>query len=215
MEQISEMGSEINVASVIVASDNKIFFYDNQGTLYCRSAANGMLIWVMNASQGGWRIGSKVSNSVNKNNIIIKDNDLILVDDSGNLFCIDALLGVSKWNMKNLFANGIIRTKEKQELILPTTTNKIVIVSTKFGKVTNEFELPIDRDNESITDLQIINENILVSFSDGWIYKIKAKQKAEKFFRGGLAPVVSLTEIDGNCLVTDYDGKLTLLRLSP
>ncbi|MCU0414787.1 MAG: hypothetical protein MUE91_10380, partial [Ignavibacteriaceae bacterium] len=59
-----------------------------------------------------------------------------------------------------------------------------------------------------------IEDKILVGFSNGWVYKIKMKQKVEKFFRGGFAPIVSLTNVDGNCLVTDYDGRFTLLKLT-
>lgn len=214
-EQISEMSSDIGVASPVISSDNKIFFYDNQGTLYCRSSTNGMLIWKIETAQGGWRIGNKQSTLTNRKNLLIKDKNVFLIDDSGNLFCIDALLGVPKWNIKNIFASGIIRTNKKQELLLPTVKNKIVVVSTKLGKVTSETDLPIDRNKEVITDLQAINENIFVSFTDGWVYKIKTKQKAEKFFRGGLAPAISLTNVSNNCLVTDYDGRLTLLKLTP
>lgn len=214
VEHISEMSSDLSAASVIISSENNIFFYDNLGTIYCRSANNGLLIWKIEAAKAGWRIGGK-SKLTNQNKMFIKDNDLFLIDDSGDLYCVDALLGMVKWDIKNIFANGIIRTNKKQEVLLPTAKNKIVAVSTKLGKVTSEIEFPVDRSNESITDLLVIKENIFVSFSDGWVYRIKPKLKAEKFFRGGLAPVISLTEINGNCLVTDYDGRLTLLRLSP
>ncbi|MCU0364878.1 MAG: hypothetical protein MUE93_04305, partial [Ignavibacteriaceae bacterium] len=109
---------------------------------------------------------------------------------------------------------SLIRLNNQNELILPTTKNKISVVSTKLGKVTTEIELPLELRNESITDLIVIKDKILFGFSNGWVYKIKMKQKVEKFFRGGLAPIVSLTNVDGNCLVTDYDGRFTLLKLT-
>lgn len=211
-EQISEMNSETYIISMIVSSDNKIFFYDNQGTLYCRSAANGMLIWKIDASEGGWKVFSQSAFSPNKNSLIVKEKDLILVDDSGNLFCIDALLGNVKWNIRNLNANKFIRINSKGELILSTTKNKIILVSTKLGKVTSEIDLTTVKNNAVITDIEAFGANIIISFSDGWVYKINVKQKAEKYFRGSFAPVISLTEINDNCLVTDYDGKLTLLK---
>ena len=139
---------------------------------------------------------------------------MFLVDASGNLFCVDALLGTVKWNIKNVNAYGIIKLSNQNELILPTIKDKIAIVSNKLGKVTTEIELPLELKNESITDLTVIGDKILVGFSNGWVYKIKMKQKVEKFFRGGLAPIVSLTNIDGNCLLTDYDGRITLLKLT-
>jgi outer membrane protein assembly factor BamB len=208
-QQITFSGQEISVVSSIVHSDNKIFFFDNKGTLYCFSAVNGMLIWKLEASQDGWKASVKALVSQTG-----KDKNIFLIDSAGNLFCVDALLGTAKWNIKNINANGLIRLNNQQELILPTTNNKVIIVSTKLGKVISEIELPLDTKGEMITDLLVIGDKIIVGFSDGWIYKIKVKQKSEKFFRGGFAPIVSLTNIDGNYLVTDYDGKITLLNIS-
>ncbi len=164
-----------------------------------------MLIWNIQSSKGGWK-----SNS----NILVKNNLLYLIDRSGNLFCVDALLGEIKWNLKNINATGEIIENGSNEFILPTTKNKITIVSTKLGKVTKEIESSDFIKDESITDLLVIGDKIIVGFSDGWVYKIIAKQKVEKFFRDGFAPIISLTEVDGNCLVTDYDGKFTLLKIS-
>jgi len=209
-QQITFNGQEISVVSSIAHSDNKIFFFDNKGTLYCLSAANGMLIWKLEASQGGWK--SSIKALVSQTG---KDKNIFLIDTAGNLFCVDALLGAAKWNIKNVSANGLIKLNTQQELILPTKINTVVIVSPKLGKVTSEIELPVNSKDEAITDLLVIGDKIIVGFSDGWVYKIKAKQKVEKFFRSSLAPVVSLTNIDGNCLVTDYDGRMTLLKLSP
>ncbi|MDZ7623388.1 MAG: PQQ-binding-like beta-propeller repeat protein [Ignavibacteriaceae bacterium] len=207
-QQLNFTGQEISVVSSIVHSDNKIFLVDDKGTLYCFSAVNGMLIWKLEASQGGWRSSVKalVSQKANEKNIY-------LIDTAGNLFCIDALLGTAKWNIKNISANGLIRFNNQQELVLPTKNNKVVIVSPKLGKVVSEIELPFETKNESITDLLLFGENIFIGFSDGWVYKIKMKQKVEKFFRGSFAPIVSLTNVDGNCLVTDYDGRITLLKI--
>ncbi len=213
-EQLSSFGSDISITSSIVYSNNKIFFYDNEGTLYCLSAKNGMLIWKIQSSNGGWKTSNKISGSTKTNDIRIIKNDLYFVDDAGNLFCVDALLGTPKWNVKNIFSTGVFVQNGQNEFIFPTKKNKIVFVSTKLGKVTREIGLPDNLKNESITDLMLIGDKIIVGFSDGWVYKIGAKQKVEKFFRDGSAPIISLIDVDENCLVTDYDGKLTLLKLS-
>ncbi len=208
-QQLSGMNENIRIVSSIAYSNNKIFFQDNLGTLYCLSATNGMLIWNIPASKGRWKSVLR-----SKNNMIVRNNNLYLIDGSGNLFCVDALLGTSEWNIKNIYATGEIVVNGQNEFILPTTKNKIVFVSTKLGKVTREIELPDNTKDESITDLLLIGDIIIVGFSDGWVYKIKPKQKVEKFFRDGPAPIISLTEVNGNCLVTDYDGKFTLLNIS-
>ena len=67
--------------------------------------------------------------------------------------------------------------------------------------------------NQTLSDLILINDKILVGFSDGWVYSIKVKQKVEKLFRYGFAPIISLTDINGNCLITDYDGNLSLIKI--
>ena len=116
--------------------------------------------------------------------------------------------------MKNINGKGIIKVNNKNELILPTTKNKIAAVSTKLGKITTEIELPGNSKNEVITDILILDDNMLVGCSDGWVYKINSKHKVEKLFRNGIAPIISLIEVNGNCLVTDYDGQQTLLSIS-
>jgi len=215
IRQLSEIGENIRIVSSIAHSNNKVFFQDNQGILYCLSATNGMLIWKIEASKGGWRAGSKTSDSHFGSNIIINNKNLYLIDDGGNLFCVDALLGIPKWNIKNIYANGLIRLNTQQELILPTTKNKVIIASLKLGKVINEIELPVNTKDEIVSDLLVIGNKIIVGFSDGWVYKIKPKQKPEKTFRVSSAPIISLTEVNENCLVTDYDGKFSLLNISP
>lgn len=211
-QQLSGMGEYIQLVSNIGYSNNKIFVQDNLGTLYCFSAINGMLIWKIESSISGWKAGS-VTLLPSKQNLKVINNEVFLVDASGNLFCVDALLGTLKWNIKSLNASSLIRLSNQNELILPTTKNKIAVVSTRLAKVTTEIEFPFELKDESITDLILIGDKILVSFSNGWVYTTRMKQKVEKFFRGGLAPIVSLTNIDGNCLVSDYDGRLTLLKI--
>jgi len=212
-QQVSGMGESLQLVSNIVTSSNKVIVQDNFGTLYCFSAVNGMLIWEIEASKEGWKAGTGNSTS-SKQNLMIINNEVFLLDATGNLFCIDALLGTVKWDVKNISASGLIRLSSQQDLFLPTKKNTVAIISPKMGKIISEIELPLELKNESITDLVVIEDKILVGFSNGWVYKIKMKQKVEKFFRGGLAPIVSLTNVDGNCLITDYDGNFTLLKIS-
>jgi hypothetical protein len=212
-QQVSGMGESLQLVSNIVTSNNKVIVQDNYGTLYCFSAVNGMLIWEIVASKGGWKAVG-ISSASSKQNIKIINNELFLVDAAGNLFCIDALLGTVKWDIKNINAIGLIRLSSQQELFLRTKKNTVAIVSPKLGKITSEIEFPIELSDESITELVVIGNTIIVGFSSGWVYKIKLKQKVEKFFRSGLAPIVSMTNVDGNCLVTDYDGNFTLLKIS-
>jgi len=211
-QNLANFGENLSVNSQIAFSNNKIFLLDNEGSLFCLSAVNGMLIWKIPGSKGGWKV---FSGSViwGKNNPVAKGNLLYLVDNSGNLFCIDALLGNPKWDLKNIGSIGKI-INGKDEFILPTKKNTIAFISLKTGKVTKEIEIPFLNKSESITDILIIGEKIIVGSSDGWVYNIKSRQKVEKLFRMGPAPIVSLQNSDGNCLATDYDGNVTLLNVS-
>ncbi len=204
-QQLSDTDSDVKIVSKIVSSNNKIFFFDNDNSVYCLSAMNGLLIWKFQVSKSGLKSDS---------DILSKNNSLYLIDRSGNLFCVDALLGENKWNLKNINANGLIKVNSKNELILPTTKNKIAAISAKLGKITTEIELPGNSKNEVITDILILDDKMLVGCSDGWVYKINSKHKVEKLFRNGIAPIISLIEVNGNCLVTDYDGQQTLLNVS-
>jgi hypothetical protein len=99
-------------------------------------------------------------------------------------------------------------------LIIPTSKNKIFIISPTLGKITTEIDLASETRDEVITDFSSSGDKIFVGFSDGWVYQINQKKKVEKIFRGGTSPIISIINIDGNILVTDYDGKLTLLNSS-
>lgn len=198
------------IRAPIVYSKNKIFFQDREGTLYCLSSDNGLLIWKIISAQGGWKKKSANSGT----NIVTVDNNLFLTDEAGSLFCVDALLGTNNWNIKNIDSNGLIRFSKKGEFVLSTTKNKILTVSPKLGEVISEIQLPVDTKNAEISNLQVIGDNTIIGFSDGLIFKIKPKQLPEKIFRGGSAPIVSLTNINGDCLVTDYDGNFTLLKIT-
>lgn len=202
------------INSSIVSSKNKIFFQDKEGTLYCVSADNGLLIWNLPALQTGWKTPIRNSDPFFKTDIVVDNNNLYLLDAGGNFYCIDALLGTGKWNIKNINATGLIRVNKKNELLLPSSKNKILTVSPKLGKVISEIELPAETIEEGVTDLLVIGDKIIIGFTNGWVYEIKPKHKPEKIFRGSSAPVVSLIDINGNCLVTDYDGQFTLLNIS-
>jgi len=204
-QQLPTMNQNIQIASTIAFSKNKIFLQDNFGTLYCFSSVNGMLIWNIQSSKGGWKSTS---------NILAKNNLLYFIDEPGNLFCVDALLGELNWKVKSIYANGILSFNEKNELVLPTKKNQALFVSMKSGKVLRQINLPKTTKDEAITDLILVKDKILVGFTDGWVYEITAKKKVDRFFRDGTAPIVSLEDVNGNCLVTDYDGKFTMLNLS-
>ena len=207
LEQIwSTQTSVDSITSSILASGNNIFFIDIKETLYCVNGTNGLLIWK-------WKIPVKNSEPLFKTDLIINQNNLYLVSSEGNLHCIDAMLGTEKWKIKKINATGLMRNN-KNNLIVPTTKNKLLTISTKSGKVVTEIELYPATKGIIITDLITIDDKIIAGFSNGSVYEIIANHKPKKIFRSGISAIVSLNNVDGNCLVTDYDGNITLLRIS-
>jgi len=201
--------SDTSIISPNVSSDHQIFFMDGKRNLYCVSADNGLLTWKITAEEFGW----KTIDQFFRSDIVLSGYNIYLTDSSGKLFCIDAMLGTINWSIKNIFSNGIIRLNDKNELVLPTSKNKIVIVSPSQQKVIKEIELPIELKNESITDLIAIDENIIAGFTNGMVYQMDSKGKAELIF-SGTSSIVSLLNVDGNCLVTEQTGKISLLSIS-
>ena len=206
INQSANDGMSNRIISSIACADNKILFQDFNGTLYCVSALNGLLIWY-------WKPPVKNSNPFYKTDLIVKGNVIYLIDAAGNFHCIDALLGIEQWSIKNIYAAGLIKT-DQSDLIISTNKNKLLTVSTRLGKVINEYIFTPETKTDILTDFILIDDKIVAGFSDSSIYEISQKQNAKIKFLSHSAPVVSLLNIDGNCLITNYDGTLTLLKIS-
>ena len=104
---------------------------------------------------------------------------------------------------KNLF--GVCKITKK---------NKLLTVSTRLGKVVSEYNFAPETNKDILTDFILIDNKIVAGFSDSSIYEISQKQNAKIKFLSHSAPVVSLLNVDGNILITNYDGTLTLLKIS-
>lgn len=205
----SNQVSDTSITSPIVSYNHQIFFMDGRGNLYCISADKGLLIWKITSEEFGW----KTIDHLFKTDILLTGNSLYLTDYSGKLFCIDAMLGTINWSIKNNFSTGIIRLNDKNELVIPTSKNKIIIVSPSQRKVLKEIELPAELKNENIADLLVINGKIIIGFASGTVYQIDTKGKAELILNG-TSSVVSLLDVDGDCLVSSYDGNIWLLNIN-
>ena len=196
------------INSSVATVKRKVIFQDKNGTLYCLSSDNGALLWK-------WEVKTKIFNALFKSDIIIKDNTIYLIDYDGDLHCIDGLLGTKKWSLRKLKASGKIKlNNKKNELILHSGNNKIISVSITTGKVIEEFILPEETKDEIATEIEFINGKLVVGFTNGDVYQLAVKEIPRKILWQSDAPIVSLNEINGSILVTDYDGNLTLLDIS-
>jgi hypothetical protein len=193
------------INSSVATVKGKVLFHDKKGTLYCLSTNNGALLWK-------WEVQSLNFNPLFKSDIIIKDNNIYLIDADGDLHCIDALLGTKKWSKRKIEATGKIELDDKKnEIVLHSAKNKLLTVSLTERKVIKEIILPGTTKNEIATDIFLANKNIYVGFTDGSVFEIRENFRI--IFEGN-APIVSINEMNGNILVTDYDGNLTLLDIS-
>jgi len=196
------------INSSVIMAKGKVIFQDRKGTLYCLNSQSGVLLWK-------WKTNTKIFNPLFKSDIIIKDNNIYFIDYDGDLHCIDALLGTKKWSIRKIIATGIIKlNKKKNELILHSAKNKILVVSFAKRKVNIEFILPDRLKDEIATDIELIDDKLIAGFTNGTVYQLMEKQVPKNIFWQSSAPIVSLNEINANILVTDYDGNLTLLDLS-
>jgi len=133
-----------------------------------------------------WKANTKNFNPLFKSDLIVSNNNVYFIDFDGDLHCIDALLGTKKWSIRKTKATGIIELNEKRnEIILHTAKNKM------------------------------IGSKLIVGFTNGNVYQLVKNQIPKRILWQGYAPIVSLNKINGNILVTDYDGNLTLLNLIP
>ena len=196
------------INSSVTTVKGKVIFQDKKGTLYCLSSSNGVLLWK-------WKTKTKIFNPLFKSDLIVSNNNVYFIDFDGDLHCIDALLGTKKWSIRKTKATGKIELNEKKnEIILHSAKNKILTISLDKRKVIEQFVLPEGMEAEIATDIELIGNKLIVGFTNGNVYQLVKKQKPVKILWQGYAPIVSLNKINGNILVTDYDGNLTLLDLS-
>ncbi|HEY7751387.1 MAG TPA: PQQ-binding-like beta-propeller repeat protein, partial [Ignavibacteriaceae bacterium] len=172
--------AEKPIVSSIISSKQKIFFYDDEGTLYCVNGTNGLLIWK-------WKIPSKNPEPVFKTELIINHNNLYLVSPEGNIHCIDVMQGTEKWDLKKINASGLM-TSDKNNLIVPTTKNKLLFISTKTGKVEKEIELVPETKENKVTELLVKKENVFAGFENGLVYELSKNKGPVEIFRATNLP---------------------------
>jgi outer membrane protein assembly factor BamB len=193
------------INSSVSTADGKVIFQDKKGTLYCLNSQTGVLLWK-------WKPNTTDYDPLIKSDIIVKNNNIYFVDFDGDLHCIDALLGTKKWSIRNINATGLLKLNNKNELVIPSRKYKILIVSTKPGEVVNEIKLANEFKDDIVSNILIIGTEIVYSTISGRIYQIEPSKIPVRIFAMS-APIVSLNNINGNCLITDYDGNISMVEL--
>jgi hypothetical protein len=127
--------------------------------------------------------------------------------------------GTEKWDLKKINASGLMRS-DKNNLIVPTTKNKLLFISTKTGKVENEIELLPETKENKVTELLVKKENVFAGFENGLVYELSKNKGPVEIFRATNLPdgkegsrIVSLTTFDDNLLITAEKGNLRLIKL--
>ena len=192
------------INSSVIATKGKVLFQDKEGTLYCLSSDNGVLLWK-------WGTKTKVYNPLFKSELVINNNSIYFLDFDGDLHCIDLLLGTDKWHIRNIEATFVMElNKLKGELLLHSSKNELLTVSLKKEKVMKKIKLPYELKDEIATNILSIDKNLFIGFTNGSVYEIS---KTTKNIFLGFAPIISLDKLNNSLLVTDYDGNHTFLKL--
>ncbi|MCH7963015.1 MAG: PQQ-binding-like beta-propeller repeat protein [Bacteroidetes bacterium] len=192
------------INSSVISTKGKVLFQDKEGTLYCLSSDNGVLLWK-------WGTKTKVYNPLFKSELVINNNSIYFLDFDGDLHCIDLLLGTDKWHIRNIEATFLMElNKLKGELLLHSSKNELLTVSLKKEKVMKKVKLPYELKDEIATNILSIDKNLFIGFTNGSVYEIS---KTTKNIFLGFAPIISLDKFNNSLLVTDYDGNITLLNL--
>ena len=197
-------GTKKLINSSVISTKGKVLFQDKEGTLYCLSSDNGVLLWK-------WGTKTKVYKPLFKSELVINNNSIYFLDFDGDLHCIDLLLGTDKWHIRKIEATCVMElNKLKGELLLHSSKNELLTVSLTKEKVLKKVKLSYELKDEIATDILSIDKNIFIGFTNGSVYEIS---KTPKNIFLGSAPIISLDKLNNSLLVTDYDGNLTLLNL--
>ena len=197
-------GTNKLINSSIISTKGKVLFQDKEGTLYCLSSDNGVLLWK-------WETKTKVYKPLFKSDLVINNNSIYFLDFDGDLHCIDLLLGTDKWHIRKIEATRVMGlNKLKGELLLHSSKNELLTVSLTKEKVLKKVKLSYALKDEIATDLLSIGKNLFIGFTNGSVYEIS---KTPKNIYVGFAPIISLDSLNNSLLVTDYNGNLTLLNL--
>jgi outer membrane protein assembly factor BamB len=193
------------INSSVIVTKGKVLFQDKEGTLYCLSSDNGVLLWK-------WGTKTKVYNPSFKSELVINNNSIYFLDFDGDLHCIDLLLGTDKWHIRKIEAIRVMELNNlKGELLLHSSKNELLTVSLKKEKVMKKVKLPYELKDEIATNILSFDNHLFIGFTNGSVYEIS---KTTKNIFLGFAPIISLDKLNNSLLVTDYDGNLTLLNLS-
>jgi len=192
------------INSSVFTTKGKVLFQDKEGTLYCLSSDNGVLLWK-------WGTKTKVYNPLFKSELVINNNSIYFLDFDGDLHCIDLLLGTDKWHIRKIEATCVMELNNlKGELLLHSSKNELLTVSLKKEKVMKKVKLPYELKDEIATNILSIDKKLFIGFTNGSVYEIS---KTTKNIFLGFAPIISLDKLNNSLLVTDYDGNLTLVNL--
>jgi outer membrane protein assembly factor BamB len=196
--------SDSSIVSKPLVVKNKIIF-ESIESYYCVNARNGTLIWK-------WKKERKGETTSFYSDLISNGKSVFYVDEIGELFSIDLLLGTAQWKKgKKLKASGKLFTiTNSNEMIVHTKKNQLLVVNQSNGKVKKEIELPEDLENVLPVYLIENGTEILVGFLNGSICKLDIEDKSLKPLILGKARVISIVTLgDKEFLTNNLNGKLT------
>jgi len=179
---------------------DKIIIQTADENYYCLDSENGVLIWK-------WEPKTKSERQNFRSDVISKDNSIYLTDKEGNLFSIDLLLGTENWNKKRVYSSGKVYFT-KDELVLHTTKNKLLLIEPKRGKVNKEIKLPDEFLNSTPTCLFEEGKQIILGFDNGYICELNEKKVFEGLLYMGNSPIISIIKNSQIYISVNKEGEL-------
>jgi outer membrane protein assembly factor BamB len=196
--------TDSSIVSKPLIVENKIIF-ETIESYYCLNARNGRLIWK-------WKKEKDEEASSFYSDVISNGKYVFYVDEAGELFSIDLLLGTAQWKKgKKYKASGkLFTTPNSNEMIVHTKKNQLLVVKQSNGKVKNKIELPDELKNVLPVCLIENGTEILIGFINGSISKLDIDDKSLKPLILGNARVISIVSLGNKEFLTNnLNGKLT------
>jgi len=195
--------SEERIVSKPLVVDNKIIFETSE-IYYCINSMSGTLIWK-------WQKKNESKDKFFQSDLISDGSSVFYIDSDAKLVSIDILLGTERWKKREkISASGILFiTANKNELIVHSTKNQLLLVNHSSGKVIKEIDLPDELKN-SLPNCIMENDTVkLIGFDNGIICKLDYVEKIAKIIYIGSARVISIVSLGGNeYLSNSLDGNL-------
>lgn len=154
----------------LITVQNKIVFFDSDGTFYNIAPSTGWTIWK-------WK--DKREPGILSSNIISNGKEIYFTLSNGNLYKIDLLIGKRIWKTKAGISSNI-GFDQVRNIVVPNNRN-IKIVSARSGKILKNIE--VKESNFGLTSNMVLQEgNIFFGDKNGNFHKLIGEKTLKSYY---------------------------------